>query len=139
MFKSEPLMHLQLPSVCGSSNRPVISIACVLFLPKKFKYSDRGQAYWGLKLNACVTQLADLVESSADSAVWDAGLQSLQEIGPQSTAALTRLTRTNNKEIQRQATVQLVALNPQGAAKFLSVTCRSSGRKDLVNFWRKVL
>ena len=72
---------------------------------------------------------ADLVESSTDSAVWDAGLQSLQEIGPQSTSALTRLTRTNNKEIQRQATVQL-ALNPQGAAKpFYQLLAWSSEEK----------
>ena len=92
------------------------------------------------KLNACVAQLADLVESSADSAVWNAALQSLQEIGTPSTAALTRLTRTNNKEIQRQAIVQLAALNPQGAAKpFYQSLAGLQEEKDLVNFWRKVL
>ena len=49
ILRFEPLMHLQLPSVC-KLNRPVISIAYVLFLLKKFNHSDRGsQACWGLE------------------------------------------------------------------------------------------
>ena len=92
------------------------------------------------KLNACITQLTDLVDKGADSPIQNAALQSLQEIGQPSVAALTRLTRSKNKRIQRQAVIHLVALNPQGAAKpFYQSLAGLQDEQQLLNFWRQVL
>ena len=92
------------------------------------------------KLNACITQLTELVDKDADSPIQITALQSLQEIGQPSVAALTRLTRSKNKRIQRQAVIHLAALNPQGAAKpFYQSLAGLQGEQQLLDFWRQVL
>ena len=79
-----PLMHLQLPSVrklkpAGDLNR----IRTFLTEKNSTIQTAAVRLVGAPKLNACVTQLADLVESGADSAVWNAACSHCRKLDRQ--------------------------------------------------------